>query len=244
MQKKLYQLERGIGINYMRRYIYQNADVLLPNSHTEYRYLVKRFGIQNDYIAVPNAVDSQFADGDADAFHRKFGLRDFVLCVAVVQARKNQARLIQAMDGLGLPLVLIGPEERRYAKRCRALASSNTHFLGELRGEDLRNAYAAARVHALVSFYETPGLSSLEAAIADNVLVVSDRGCTREYFQDEAFYCDPNSVDSIRAALQKTLRVTPDQSLKLRVLDNYSWDKTAKKTFEGYERAILKRRPI
>jgi glycosyltransferase involved in cell wall biosynthesis len=231
MQRKLFQLERKIGINDMRRYIYQNADVLLPNSHTEYTYLVERFGICNDYIAVPNAVDPESARGDAEAFSNKFGLRDFVLCVAVVQSR---------IKGIDTPLVLVGAQERRYADRCLAVASSDTHFLGELKGDDLRNAFAAAKVHALVSFYETPGLSSLEAAVADNVLVVSDRGCTREYFQGQAFYCDPNRVDSIRAALQMALGATPSGLLKERILRDYSWDRTAEKTIEGYQLALRK----
>ncbi len=143
----------------------------------------KHFGTRNDYVAVPNAVDPVFATGDADAFARKFGLRDFVLCCAAVQARKNQIRLIKAADALGLPLVLIGPEEARYAARCRAAASDRVHFLGQLEGADLRNAYAAARTHALVSFYETPGLASLEAAISDNTIVASDRGSPQGIFR-------------------------------------------------------------
>ncbi|MGO9020337.1 MAG: glycosyltransferase family 4 protein [Syntrophobacteraceae bacterium] len=240
MQRKLYQIERETGINEMRRYIYQNADVLLPNSHTEYDFLVKRFKIRNDYLAVPNAVDPKSAGGDAEAFNRKYGLRDFVLCAAVVQSRKNQIRLIRAMRNIDLPLVLAGSQERRYTERCRAEAGENIHFIDELRGDDLRNAFAAARVHALVSFYETPGLSSLEAAIADNTLVVSDRGCTREYFQDQAFYCDPNSVDSIRASLERALCATPDVLLKERILRDYSWDRTAEATLAGYQLALSK----
>jgi glycosyltransferase involved in cell wall biosynthesis len=244
MQHKLYQLERETWINDMRRYIYQKADVLLPNSYSEYNFLVERFSIRNDYIAVPNAVDPQFAIGDAEAFNKKFRLRDFVLCAAAVQVRKNQARLIQAINGLGVPLVLVGTQERRYAERCRTVASSDTHFLGELRGDDLRNAFAAAKVHALVSFYETPGLSSLEAAITDNVLVVSDRGCTMEYFQDQVFYCDPNSVESIRAALKRALCSTPDRLLKERILRDYTWDCAAKETLAGYQLAIRKQNEL
>jgi len=212
IQRRFYALERDMSPDAMRRTIYDTADVLLPNSHIEYDYLHQHFGTRNDYVAVPNAVDAVFATGDADAFAQKFGLRDFVLCCAAVQARKNQIRLIRAADALGLPLVLIGPAEARYAARCRAAASDRVHFLGQLEGADLRNAYAAARTHALVSFYEPPGLASLEAAISGNTVVVSDRGSPREYFGDQAFYCDPVDVPSIEAALSRAWAATPAQA--------------------------------
>jgi len=242
IQRRFYALEANPGLDGMRRYIYDNADVLLPNSHVEYAFLQEHYGTRNDYVAVPNAVDPVFADGDADAFERKFGLRGFVLCCAGVQARKNQLRLIRAADALGLPLVLAGPEEARYAARCRAEASDNVRFLGQLDGEDLRNAYAAARTHALVSFYETPGLASLEAAVAGATLLVSDRGSPREYFSDQAFYCDPSDQDSITRGLDAAWRATPDPALKARVLREFVWERTAEKTLEGYRRAIAKRR--
>jgi glycosyltransferase involved in cell wall biosynthesis len=241
LQKVKYELEKSVGLMGMRKYIYENADVLLPNSHAEYHYLVKRFGINNEYLPIPNAVNPEFAVGNAEAFYNKFGLRDFVLCVAVVTMRKNQARLIRAMKEIDVPLVIIGSQERKYFELCRSEASTMTHFLGELRGEDLRNAYAAAKVHALVSFYETPGLSSLEAAISGNVLVVSDRGCTREYFKENAFYCDPSDENSIKNAIHEALRVSPDDGFKQRVLNDYNWDKTAEMTLKGYELAIQKK---
>ena len=240
IQRRFYDLERQMSTDDMRRYIYDTADVLLPNSHVEYDYLRENFGTQNDYVAVPNAVDPVFATGDAGAFERKYGLRDFVLCCASVQARKNQLRLIKAADALGLPLVLIGPEEARYARRCRESASDRVHFLGQLDGADLRNAFAAARTHALVSFYETPGLASLEAAISGNTIVVSDRGSPREYFREHACYCDPVDVSSIEAALSRAWAGTPDPALKDRVLRDYNWRKTAEATLDGYRRAIEK----
>ena len=39
MQARFYDLERQMGADDMRRYIYDNAEVLLPNSQIEYTYL-------------------------------------------------------------------------------------------------------------------------------------------------------------------------------------------------------------
>lgn len=242
MQRRFYALEASPGLDGMRRYIYDNADILLPNSHVEYDFLRMHYGTTNEYVSAPNAVDPVFATGDADAFERRFGLRDFVLCCAGVNARKNQLRLIRAANALGLPLVLAGPDETRYAARCRAEAGPNVHFVGQLDGDDLRNAYAAARAHALVSFYETPGLASLEAAVAGATILASDRGSPREYFGDQAVYCDPSDQASITAGLEAAWRATPDPALKDRILRDFVWARTAEKTREGYERAIARRR--
>jgi glycosyltransferase involved in cell wall biosynthesis len=240
IQARFYALERAIAPQAMRGYIYDNADVLLPNSHIEYRFLQDRFGTDNDYVAVPNAVDPDFGSGDGAAFEQKFGLKDFVLCCAAVQGRKNQYRLIKAADKLGLPLVLVGSQEARYTQRCRAVASDRVHFLGQLSGADLQNVYAAARTHALVSYYETPGLASLEAAISGSTIVVSDRGSPREYFGDQAFYCDPVDQESIEAALSQAFAAAPDPTLRERILREFTWRQTAEATLRGYRRAIQK----
>jgi len=242
MQSRFYDLERQISPQEMRRYIYDHADVLLPNSDTEYVFLQEKFATRNDYVAVPNAVDPAFATGDAAAFERQYGLKDFVLCCAAIQGRKNQLRLIRAADELRLRLVLIGSEEAGYAARCRAAASDRVHFLGELSGATLRDAFAAARTHALISYYETPGLASLEAAISGNTIVVSDRGSPREYFGDYAFYCEPVDMESIKSALSRAFDAAPEPALREKVLRDFTWRQTAEATLRGYERAIAKSR--
>jgi glycosyltransferase involved in cell wall biosynthesis len=244
MQKLFDKAENEIGLSSMRKYIYEKAHVLLPNSHIEYEYLRGRFGINNDYVAVPNAVAPDVGEGNGDEFKERYGLADFVLCVAGVTIRKNQIRLIRAMRGVGLPLVLVGPEDRYYAAKCQRESDSNVHFLGQLTGPLLKGAFRAAKVHALVSFYETPGLASLEAAIADTSIVVSARGCTKEYFRDDAFYCDPMDVNGIRDAVLQAINAHPSERLKDRILKEYTWDRTAEKTMEGYELAIQKVRCI
>ena len=162
------------------------------------------------------------------------------MCCAGVGDRKNQRRLIEAANALALPLVLVGSEESRYGRMCRALAGPTVHFLGELQGAELRNAYAAAHTHALVSFYETPGLASLEAAIAGNTIVVSDRGSPREYFGDQAFYCQPDRSGLDQGRPVAGGQGSPDPALKQRLLRDFNWQKTAEATLGGYKRAIEK----
>jgi glycosyltransferase involved in cell wall biosynthesis len=101
------------------------------------------------------------------------------------------------------------------------------------------SAYAAAKVLALPSWYETPGLVALEAALAGCSIAITDRGSTKDYFGDMAEYCNPRSESSIARAVQKAYAQKRDGVLKKHVLTYFTWKIVAKKTLEGY-RTILR----
>src|SRR5690606_32882033 len=67
-----------------------------------------------------------------------------------------------------------------------------TLFFPMLDKEMLASCFAAARVHALPSWYELPGLVHLEAAQQGTPCVVTDFGTSRDYLGDDAFYCRPD----------------------------------------------------
>ena len=90
----------------------------------------------------------------------------------------------------------------------------------------LRQYYAACKVHALVSWMETTGLSSLEAAAMGANIVITDKGDTRDYFGNLAYYCAPDSIPSIREALLRAhsaprSNLLQDESSEQLHLDSY-----------------------
>jgi glycosyltransferase involved in cell wall biosynthesis len=98
----------------------------------------------------------------------------------------------------------------------------------------LRQYYAACKVHALVSWMETAGMASLEAAAMGANIVITDKGDTRDYFGDLAYYCSPDSVASIREAVLRAHRAPRSTLLQERVLNNYTWTHAAQATFAVY----------
>jgi glycosyltransferase involved in cell wall biosynthesis len=161
--------------------------------------------------------------------------------VARIEGRKNQLNLVRAMQGLPWPLVLAGkpaPNHLNFFEQVKREAGSNVHFPGQIDHALLPALYKAARVHVLVSWMETPGLSSLEAAAMGCDLVVTDRGDTNEYFGDFAHYCEPDSVESIRNAILEAYRKPADTRLREHVLDKFTWQRTAEKTLEGYRLSL------
>ncbi|MDI6808600.1 MAG: glycosyltransferase family 4 protein [Candidatus Eisenbacteria bacterium] len=235
---EFYRLRREPGEKRMQLEVLCGSAILLPNSESEMSMVREYFGVEKDYIVVPNGVDPCFENGNADAFCNKYHLRDFILCVARIEERKNQLSIIRALGDMSIPLVFIGAKREPYFSRCAREAGGNVHFLGHMEGVDLADAYAAARAHVTASWYETPGLSNLEAALAGRSIVVSTKGSTRDYFGDHAEYCDPYDVNSIREAVVRALERRPSKELRELVRSKYSWEKAAQSTLTAYQKAL------
>jgi hypothetical protein len=114
-------------------------------------------------------------------------------------------------------------------------------FLEALPQEELAGAYAAAKVHALPGWFETPGLSTLEAAAAGCNIVTTDRGTAREYLGELAWYCDPRDVGSIRDAVLAACQAPRSGRLKELVRERYTWARAAESTLAGYRLALALR---
>jgi glycosyltransferase involved in cell wall biosynthesis len=187
---------------------------------------------------VPNAADVDTFAPSADGPPSE---RDGVLCVGRIEPRKNQLALIEALRGSDIPLMFIGQPGRfsaGYARRCHRAAGARVRFVSQRSARELRELYHAARVHACVSWYETPGLASLEAALSGCNLVVTPGGCTREYFGNQVFYARPDEPDSICAAVKAALDAEPNPDLARRVARKFNWNAAAQNTLRGYRLAL------
>lgn len=224
-----------------RRALLQTADAILPNSEREAAQLARLFGIEPaKFRVVPNGVDDRFSQARADQFEAQFGLRDFVLYVGRVEPRKNVLGLIEALRGGPFPLVVIGdtvPGFEHYGAACRARGAGFTRFIPSIEHQDprLASAYAAARVLALPSWFETPGLAALEAALAGCRVVVTPLGCTREYFHDLVSYAHPRDPRCLRAAIEREMSRPRQPDLAKWVRNRYLWTHVARKTAEVYD---------
>lgn len=216
----------------------RHAAMLLPNSESEYRRFARDYQMERLYRVVPNGIEANVATAVAAPNPKYNGA---VLCLARIEGRKNQLHLIHALNHTDYQLYLHGtasPNNQAYEAQCKAAAAANIHFGGWLEPSEIYPAYAAAKVHVLPSFFETTGLSSLEAAVMGCNIVVSPNGDTRDYFGDHAWYCDPSDPDSIRAAVDAAYAAPFDERFRQHILTYFTWQRAAEATKAAYEQAL------
>jgi glycosyltransferase involved in cell wall biosynthesis len=148
-------------------------------------------------------IDPQlFSDASEKAFVEQFGLRDFVLCLGRIEPMKNQLMLAYALRGSGRKLVLMGgSSDPNYLALCKHWGGDDLVHIPSQPPSMVASALKAAACHALPSWWEVPGLASLEAAAAGCPVVATECGTIRHYLGDDARYCDPADPASIREAV-------------------------------------------
>ena len=212
------------------------AEILLPNSDNEFRRLKERYHFRNTYLKVPNGVSESFLN-DTPIPEKKNG----VLCIGRIEFIKNQLNLIRALKSTDISLKIIGqpaPNHKAYYEQCKEEATDNIQFLGHTEKEQIVEELNQAKVHVLPSWFETTGLSSLEAAARKCNIVITRKGDTEEYFEDYAIYCEPQSPDSIREAIERALEDEVNPELSKFIRQNYTWQNAAQKTLKAYQKVL------
>lgn len=227
------------GQRHSIREILEKTDLLLPNSLSEYKALSDKYGYEKDYRIVPNGINSDlFPAAGITSKDDKL-----VICAARIEGIKNQLNLIRALNHSTFKLLIIGspaPNQHSYYRQCRKEAAANIVFTGPLSQQELALYYAKAKVHVLPSWFETCGLSSLEAAAMGCGIVITEKGYTRDYFGEEAFYCEPGEPGTIKEAVERAAIAGSTVRLQEKIRTDYTWEKAATITLEAYQKVIAR----
>lgn len=229
-----------VGYGSQQKEVLEGSDILLPNSEMELIKVTEDFAVNKRYVAVPNGIERSVYS-DRYFFREK---EKAVLCVGRIEPRKNQLSLVRALKGTGIKLYLAGGIYKRQRRYCAEvlgeLDAMGGEYLGFMQGdsEELKEAYARAKVHCLPSWFETTGLVNLEAALYGCSVVSTDRGYSSEYLGDGARYCSPDDQASIREAVFHAMNAPLNTGLRDRVLNNFTWENAALKTMEAYRQIL------
>lgn len=231
----------------MQRYILQHADVFLPNAQEEMHQIEINLGYKapdHQVVVVPNAIDIEAVQAALNSDTHKYDkYKNWLVCVGRIDPRKNQLKLLDALEGSGYKLLLIGkcsPGQKNYFSKVmkRIKGNPNIEYIEQVPNKELYQIYKQCKVSVLPSWFETPGLVSLEAASMGCNIVVSDKGTTKDYFRNYAYYCDVMNSASIRVQIDKAYNSPFDEDFRKKILSNYTWEKAAEATAKGYQLAI------
>ncbi len=220
--------------------IIAGVNCLLPNSDLELAALQRDIEVTGNlkYTTIPNAVNISTAQIAAK--------KKMIVCAGHIGPAKNQIALCQAFlqlvqDYPEYSLVFIGQANAAYAKYFKQfeklIDNQNIFYRGRIAHEEALKLYAEAEICVLPSFFETTGLSALEALAANAKIVITECGYTRAYFKEYAQYCNPYAIASIRNALAAAL-VQKTPVLPKDFFTALTWQATAIKTAEVYEKLM------
>jgi glycosyltransferase involved in cell wall biosynthesis len=217
-------------------------DVWLPATDQEGKDLIKYMGVASDRTRVlPNGIEESFTKADPALFLKFASVQaPFVLHVGRFHPVKNQLGLIEALKQTGSSGIFLGKAQtghEDYYRQCAKAAKSvsNIFFLPEIPHGDplLPSAFAAAKVFALPSHFETFGIAALEAAVAGHELVLSENIASREIFSgySSVQFVKPNDPLSIAKALDQAMHKETSSPLVLlrrdqrahAIYEKYNW---------------------
>jgi glycosyltransferase involved in cell wall biosynthesis len=198
---------------------------------------------------IPHGIDARFesAAGPQLPIGHYGPQRPFrILYVSIIDMHKHQWHVAQAVaqlraDGLPLTLDLVGPAyppALRRLRRCLARldpAGEFIHYAGPVPHARLHELYREHQLCVFASSCENMPNILLEGMASGLPVACSDRGPMPEMMGESGVYFDPESADSIAAAVRTlagspALRGQVAQSALERVRD-FSWRRCADETF-------------
>ena len=218
----------------------RRAKVLMPNSAIEARDCLVQLGVRE----VPIVTVLIGADLEPARYWQEE--RAGLMTVGRVETRKNQSGLCYALrDDHDIEVNIVGASFNPGLVQVCLKLRPETRFHGKVPRQPMLEMLGRTEVHALVSWCETAGIATLEAAAAGAKIVVADRGAEVEYFGEDAEYADPADPQSIRAAVLRA-RERPKRyrgdSLDQR-LRRLTWTQGGKDTLRAYGVALSRATP-
>lgn len=233
------------------------ADHVLTISEFSKQEIMQHFGIAEDRItAVPLGVSDrwfqQVDEEHQDRVRQHYGLPEhFFLFVGTLQPRKNLGLLLDVYGALpedvrsNFPLVVVGREGwgcEDLVSRLASAKESSIYWLRYLPDSDLPVVVSQATALLFPSLYEGFGLPILESFAAGTPVIAARASCLPEVAGDAAVLLDPLDPvawrDTILALTGAPAWVDGfvDRGRKRARL--FSWDNTARKTIDLYQRMV------
>jgi glycosyltransferase involved in cell wall biosynthesis len=227
----------------------RNADALLAVTAAARDEISRVLGLDpKAFLVVPHGAGrlpgvEPVGEQELRTCHRLDDVR-LVLCVAAKRPHKNQELLLRALPELpdDAVVALVGHAEP-YDRKLRGLAaelglSERVRFLEHMSDAELEGLWRLASCAAFPTLGEGFGLPVIEAMARGVAVACSDLPVLREVGGDVAKYFPPGDATAAANAI-RTAWEDPDAGPAGRQrAASFSWEASARGTWEAYERAL------
>lgn len=234
-----------LGLKKMNQKALEWSEYVLTQTELEAKDLEKTYDLKFNWAIIPNGVSELFLKKDQNP--NLFDFEDYIICVGRIEPRKNALAVIAAVQKLrkelnkDIKLVFVGRKSNKHAeyislfeeelKNCPWIVYKNY-----MSYSSMPSIYKYAKVCVSASWFETTGLTLLEALFM-NTNAVSSSPRAKEILGEFCSYCDPSDVESISIAIKaEFLKNRPKLPQDFR--KEYTWENTAKKTVEIYNKVL------
>ncbi len=236
----------------------QRSEKVIAISHHTKKDIIENLGIEESKIEV---IHQGYSDRygkvsdqqQLDQVKNKYQLpENFILYTGIHKPHKNLERLFQAYARLPklqldyFNLILTGPinqDTEKLKELAKSLGiESKVSFKGMLPIEDLPALYTLAKLFVLPSLYEGFGVPPLEAMACGTPVACSNATAIPEVVGNVGRLFNPTDIDHMADTISQALETDIDDSdLQKKCIEQaakFSWEKTAKRTFQMYEKIV------
>lgn len=259
-----YILPETVGKGYLTKFleempkIISMADGIITVSECSKKDILKFFPIEESKVFVtPLAADDKYKPLDKnkcrDIIKETYNIdKPFILYIGGFSPRKNVKSLILAFSKIyknlkeEYDLVILGANKDD-GNSLKDLIKDigiepKVKFTGFVPEDLLPIFYNACRVFVYPSLYEGFGLPPLEAMSCGTPVITSDISSIPEVVADGGLLIDPFDTKSLSDSLEGLLndknKMVELSSKALQRASKFSWENTAKKTVEVYEKIL------
>ena len=223
------------------------ADDLFVCAWGEAREIFGILGVLRPCTLIPNGVETSVMRPDAPLTPIVPTKRPYVLMATRFDVQKNIQRVVRAVRGLDVDLVLIGRLDDDYAGLAQlwaSLANNNVTYIPHLPTQShpwFASLFAHAAAVVVPSWSECFSLTALDAAACATPVVIGWGGFVTEELGDVGYYIDPADENTIRDAIVRAIEErgqsqTRRIELARRIHEKYNWERVGDLMYDAYKR--------
>ncbi|AYV83507.1 MAG: FkbM family methyltransferase [Hyperionvirus sp.] len=219
------------------------VDLIFPISHYSHTRLLSHIDINYKKIPqiVPCILPGEFPNIDRNynyniTLHNKY----HILCIGVINSRKNQIRLLEAVNQLkdkyNIQLTLVGqiPYNSRLTDILKLIKSNNVIRLENISDDQLKTLYQNSHLSVFPSVEEGFGLPILESLWNCRPCICMNDGAMNEIATGGCLKVDCNDPKKIADAIEKILFNDPFREKLIDEIKNMKF-----KTWNEYADEII-----